>query len=143
MSKFRFEPSKEMKVKVSPEQAEEISTPENIKICCGYDVVIAFDIYLGDAVIGFAMIEKVTKRTFFLWNYAIDSEYQNKGYGTEALRELIALLRERYKIWVLTTTYIWGNEHAKHVYEKVGFIETDVVDEPGVHEVNMKIRLIA
>lgn len=37
----------------------------------------------------------------------------------------------------MTTTYIWGNEHAKHVYEKVGFVETDVVDEDGIHEVNM------
>ena len=37
----------------------------------------------------------------------------------------------------ITTTYIYGNEHAKHVYEKVGFVETDVVDEPDCHEVNM------
>lgn len=143
MPTFTFKKSKEMKVQVSKEQAKEISTPADIKIACGYDVVIAFDIYLDETVIGFAMIEMVTRRTFFLWNYAIDSKYQNKGYGTEALRQLVALLRKEYKIWVLTTTYIWGNEHAKHVYEKVGFIETDVVDEPGVHEVNMKIRLIA
>ena len=38
----------------------------------------------------------------------------------------------------MTTTYIWGNEQAKHVYEKVGFVETSVVDEPNCHEVNMK-----
>ena len=37
----------------------------------------------------------------------------------------------------MTTTYLFGNLHAKHVYEKIGFIETDFVDEEGIHEVNM------
>ncbi|MGL5711938.1 MAG: hypothetical protein ACRCX2_02890 [Paraclostridium sp.] len=32
-----------------------------------------------------------------------------------------------------------GNEHAKYMYEKIGFIETDIVNEDGVHEVNLKI----
>ena len=36
----------------------------------------------------------------------------------------------------MTTTYLFGNVHAKHVYEKVGFVETDVVDEDDIYEVN-------
>ena len=84
------------------------------------------------------MFEKYTKRTYFLWDYAIDVNYQNKGYGTKALIELGNLLKTEYGVKRMTTTYIWGNEHAKHVYEKVGFIETDVVDEPDCHEVNMR-----
>ncbi len=130
-----------MKVRVSKEQSEAIQTPENIKICCTYKVVVAYDILLDETIIGFAMIEKVTKKTFFLWDYAIDLQYQNKGYGTQALFELAALLKKEYGISKLTTTYVWGNEHAKHVYEKVGFKETNVVDEPGVHEVNMALKL--
>ena len=141
MSTFKFIPSKEMKIQVTEKQLEYISSYENIKICCGYDVVVAYDIFLDDINIGFAMIEKVTKRTFFLWDYAIDVKYQNKGYGTKALLELIEILKREYKIRKLTTTYIWGNDIAKHVYEKVGFIETSVVDEPGCHEVNMKLSL--
>ena len=46
-------------------------------------------------------------------------------------------MKEKYGMEEITTTYIWGNEHAKHIYEKVGFTETDVVDEEGCHEVNM------
>lgn len=138
MPTFVFKPSKEIKIKLAKEQEDNLQTPENIKICCGYDVVIAFDIVLDEEVIGFAMFEKVTKRTYFLWDYAIDIKYQNKGYGTEALKELGALLKKEFGVKKMTTTYIWGNEHAKHVYEKVGFIETDVVDEPDCHEVNMK-----
>ena len=40
-----------------------------------------------------------------------------------------------------TTTYIWGNDHARHLYERIGFTETDVVDEPDCHEVNMIYRI--
>ena len=127
-----------MKIHLAKEQEDNLQTPENIKICCGYDVVIAFDIILNDEVIGFAMFEKVSKRTYFLWDYAIDLKEQNKGYGTEALIQLGILLKKEYGVKKMTTTYIWGNEHAKHVYEKVGFVETDVVDEPYCHEVNMK-----
>ena len=135
---FIFKQSKEMKVQVSKEQEDNIQTLENIKKCCEYDVVIAFDIILDNEIIGFAMFEKYTKRTYFLWDYAIDIRYQNKGYGTKALIELGNFLKTEYGVIKMTTTYIWGNEQAKHVYEKVGFIETDVVDEPDCHEVNMK-----
>ena len=38
---------------------------------------------------------------------------------------------------VLTTTYKAGNERAKKLYKKIGFIETDVVEEEDCHEVNM------
>ena len=49
----------------------------------------------------------------------------------------IEYLKTRHGAEEITTTYIWGNDCAKHVYEKVGFTETDVVDEPDCHEVNM------
>ena len=141
MLEFVFKPSKEIKVHLAKEQEDNLQSPENIKICCTYDVVIAFDILLSDEVIGFAMFEKVTKRTFFLWDYAIDLKYQNKGYGTEALIQLAELLKKEYGIKKMTTTYIWGNNQAKRMYEKVGFTEMSVVDEPDCHEVNMKWNL--
>ncbi|NLX78033.1 MAG: GNAT family N-acetyltransferase [Clostridiaceae bacterium] len=73
--------------------------------------------------------------------YFIDLKYQNRGFGTEALKELLAFMKEKYGARYFTTTYIWGNEQAKRVYMKAGFIETDVVDEDGIHEVNMFIEL--
>lgn len=142
MFEYRFIPATEMKVEVSLEQQAFISTKEDIKICCSYKNVLAYDIFLGEELIGFAMIEMVTKRTFFLWDYAIDLKHQNQGHGTAALLELIDLLKKEYGIKRITTTYIWGNEQAKRAYEKAGFLETDVVDEPDCHEVNMMKKLL-
>ncbi len=42
-----------------------------------------------------------------------------------------------YPVREFTTTYVWGNEHAKRLYESVGFVETDVVEEADYKEVNM------
>ena len=141
MSNFQFIPSKEMKVDVSKEQQKQISSKESIKKACKKRNVIAFDIIIDDKIIGFAMLRRYARHGYFLWDYAIDKDYQNKGYGSEVLKELFSLIKNKYKAKEMTTTYIWGNEHAKHLYEKVGFVETDVVDEPDCHEVNMIIKL--
>ena len=138
---FRFVPSKEMKINILEEQKEELCTKETIIIACLSDGVMAFDIYLQDKIIGFAMFSNWEPHNYFLWNYAIDMYYQNKGYGSKALLELFTLMKNEYDAKEISTTYIYGNEHAKHVYEKVGFVETDVIDEPDCHEVNMLIKL--
>jgi len=98
---------------------------------------LAFDIYSGAFLIGFAMVRKYDEGAYFLWNYAIDYQYQNQNYGTTALTAFIGFMKDTYQMSEMTTTYIWGNEHAKHIYEKIGFKETDVVDEDDCHEVNM------
>lgn len=103
--------------------------------------ILSYDIWDGDARVGFAMLCPFEGNGFFLWNFAIDSAYQNQHYGQRALRELLALLKQEHHAKVVTTTYTFGNNHAKYVYEKVGFWETDVVDGNGIHEVNMAVEL--
>lgn len=134
-----FVNSTEMKINLTPEQAGMLSTKENIKIIIrdNPDTVMAFDIMDRDDLIGFVLVHRFEDRKYFLWEYAIDIRFQNQHKGTQALTEFIDCLKTRYDAKEITTTYIYGNEHAKHVYEKVGFIETDVVDEPDCHEVNM------
>ena len=134
-----FTDSTEMKITLTPDQAEMLSTKETIKIIIrdNPDTVMAFDIFDGDSLIGFVLVHRFEERKYFLWEYAIDVAHQNLHKGTKALKEFIDYLKTRYDAKEITTTYIYGNDHAKHVYEKVGFVETDVVDEPGCHEVNM------
>ena len=83
------------------------------------------------------MVRKFDEGAYFLWDYAIDYKYQNQNYGTIALAEFICFMNETYNLMKMTTTYIFGNTHAKHFYEKIGFVETDIVDEGDCHEVNM------
>lgn len=134
---MRFQPSRAMKISVLPEQENQLSSKEKIKVACIKENVLAFDIYLDELLIGFTMVREFGEGAYFLWNYAIDSRYQNQNYGTTALVEFIGFMKDTYQMSEMTTTYICGNEHAKHIYEKVGFKETDVVDEDNCHEVNM------
>lgn len=140
MFAISFKRSKEIKVELEDAQWEQLCSKETIKEACQKNGVMAFDIFDGKTLIGFAMFVK-WKCTHFLWNYAIDKQYQNKGYGTAALRALLPYMKDNHKAKVVTTTYIWGNEVAKHVYEKVGFVETDIVVDGDYKEVNMKIDL--
>ena len=140
---MRFEPSKEMKIDLLPEQEDQLCSKETIiKIMeRGDDKILSFDIYDGDDLVGFAMFNNWPEESrdgFFLWNYAIDAKYQNKGLGTKALKELMDYMVSNHGAKTFTTTYTWGNEVAKHMYEKVGFVETSVVEEEDFKEVNME-----
>lgn len=134
---FSFVESKGILIQLTEEQKKEISSFDAIKKKIGNPLIFAYDIYLDTQCIGFAMLRKYSSSNYFLWNYAIDCNLQNKGYGTVALRQLLQFMKTKFYAKEVTTTYLWGNEHAKHVYEKVGFIETDIVDEDDIYEVNM------
>lgn len=132
-----FKPSKKMKVSVLPEQEKYLSSKKRVDTACLNENVLAFDIYFDDLLIGFIMVRKFDDGVYFLWNYAIDYKYQNQQYGTTALLDFIYFMKATYHMSKMTTTYIWGNKHAQHLYEKVGFVEMDIVDEDNCHEVNM------
>jgi len=136
-----FKPSKEIKVNIKEGQLGQISSPARIKKACEKEEVIAFDILYKDDLIGFALFKKYDKGKFFLWNYAIDKDYQGMGLGKRSLTVLLSLMKKDYKATEISTSYIFGNEVAKGLYEKVGFVETDVVEEPDCHEVNMLLSL--
>lgn len=132
-----FVPSKSMKISVLPEQEKQLSSKPSIEAACAQQNIIAFDICDDNVLIGFAMLRKYDEGAYFLWDYAIDRSYQNRKYGTRALQELIVFMQRQYNMTEMSTTYIWGNDFAKRLYEKAGFVETDVVDEEDCHEVNM------
>lgn len=140
---INFIPSKEMKINLTPAQAEMLSTKEDIKTIIreNPETVMAFDIVDESGLIGFALVHRFEDKKYFLWEYAIDTAHQNQHKGTEALIAFKAYLKERHDARLLTTTYIYGNEPAKHMYEKVGFVETEEIIEPDYHEVNMACSL--
>ena len=131
----------QFQIAVSDADRKQLSSKTRIKQALTDPNILSYDIWDGDARIGFAMLRPFNENGFFLWNFAIDSAYQNQHYGPRALRGLFTMLKQEHHAKVITTTYTFGNDHAKYVYEKVGFRETDVVEENGIHEVNMVVEL--
>lgn len=81
-----------------------------------------FAIYNEDMPVGFAMPEEdAEERELILWRIMFPDEYRNKGYGTEAVRKLVALARKSGRYDHMTLDYTEGNGAARHVYEKAGF----------------------
>ena len=131
----------QFQIALSDADRKQLSSRTRIKQALTDPNILSYDIWDGDARIGFAMLRPFNENGFFLWNFAIDSAYQNQHYGPRALRGLFTMLKQEHHAKVITTTYTFGNDHAKYVYEKVGFRETDVVEENGIHEVNMVVEL--
>lgn len=101
--------------------------------------VFPFAIYDDDLPVGFMMLdEDIENRTIAIWRIMFPVEYQNKGYGTAALRNVIELMRNSGKYDSVTIDYVQGNDIAGHVYRKVGFIETgEIVND---REVEMQLE---
>lgn len=138
---MEFVKTKTLNIEIKEEQSHNLSAKSKIQKMLNEKDVLGFDIYNDNKLIGFAMLKEFEKCKYFLWDYIIDYDCQNKGFGTQALKELIELLKEKYNCSVVTTTYKFGNVPAKRLYEKIGFVETDIIDEEEVHEVNMRLEL--
>ena len=102
--------------------------------------VFPFAIYDDDLPVGFMMLdEDLENQTIAIWRIMFPVEHQNKGYGTEALRKVIELIKKSGKYDSVTIDYVRGNDIAGHVYRKVGFKETGQIVNN--REVEMKLEL--
>lgn len=137
---FKFIKSNSFKINLLDSQLEQLSTMEKISKVINDENIIAFDVYKGNILIGFIMLKEYDDG-YFLWDYAVDYRYQGLGYGQAILEELIIMLKSKSNAKWISTTYKYGNDIAKHIYEKVGFIETSIINENGIHEVNMYFNI--
>ena len=58
----------------------------------------------------------------------IDERYQGNGFGMEAARQILEIMKEDRKYDKVVLCYIDGNEAAKKMYEKLGFYLTGACD---------------
>lgn len=70
-----------------------------------------------------------TKNQYTLWKFLIDREYQNRGYGKQALQLGIKYLSEIHNASEIYTGVALGNERAKYLYSSLGFKETGVIED--------------
>lgn len=89
-----------------------------------------FAIYADNVLVGFIMLGYYeTKNQYTLWKFLIDREYQNRGYGKQALQLGIKYLSEIHNASEIYTGVALGNERAKYLYSSLGFKETGVIED--------------
>lgn len=87
--------------------------------------VYPFAVYDDDTPVGFMMLdEDLEERCLVIWRIMFPPEHQNKGYGTQAIEEIIRLAKASGKYDFMILDYVPENQIAGHVYEKLGFQPT-------------------
>ncbi|MBY0119730.1 GNAT family N-acetyltransferase [Paenibacillus xylanexedens] len=80
-------------------------------------------IYFDSDLVGFAMYSDKPDHEDNYWLFAlmIDTKYQGRGYGREALRKLIDLMKESLKCKRIMIGHRPENGIAGNLYESLGF----------------------
>ena len=97
-------------------------------------------IYLNDKLIGFIMIgfdklsntdPNIASGNYSIWRFMIDKHYQNKGYGTEALKQIINKIKilPNSKNKYIFLSYEKENITARSLYYKLGFRENGEISD--------------
>jgi diamine N-acetyltransferase len=85
-------------------------------------------IYHGEEMIGFTLygIDE-DDHEYWIYRMMIDQKHQGKGYGLEAVKLVIDDIKnikeDHHK--TITLSYEPANEHARYVYNKMGFQEIE------------------
>lgn len=135
-----------LKLRVSQEQ-ESFVAPNDVSIIEAYTAITGngyafpFGIYEDDIPVGFLMVgfdaddcwedaPSIAKGNYNLWRLMIDKNYQNKGYGKEAVRLALEFIKtfpcgKADFCWL---SYEPENEIASRLYHSFGFVETGEMD---------------
>ncbi|MCM3038739.1 GNAT family N-acetyltransferase [Paenibacillus motobuensis] len=105
----------------------------------------AFDPYIlgkEDKVFGFFYLSYTPNSTNNYWigGFQIDKEYQGIGLGSQSLRRIVEFIQETHRqCEVISLTIESTNDHARKLYEKLGFVNQDRENQDG--EVIYKLKL--
>ena len=135
-----------LKLHVSEDQ-ESFVAPNDISIIEAYTAITGngyafpFGIYESETPVGFLMIgfdaddcwedaPSIARGNYNLWRLMIDKNYQNKGYGKEAVRLALEFIKtfpcgKADFCWL---SYEPENEIASRLYHSFGFVETGEMD---------------
>lgn len=90
-----------------------------------------FGIECDGEMIGAALVKDLDEAPacYDLQQFMIDARWQGRGYGTEALRLILAMLSEERKYDCVEVCVKKADAAALRVYGKTGFTDTGYVDE--------------
>ena len=90
----------------------------------------AYVIYHDDLPVGMALYYDCDELNAYDFSqFFIDERYQGNGFGMEAARQILEMMKSDGKYNKVTLCYIDGNDAAKNMYEKLGFRLTGECDE--------------
>lgn len=119
---------------VNEEQKKFLDTPVGI-IARGYIYrscnARVYGISNDEHTIGVALVKNMDEEPacYDLQQFMIDQRFQNKGYGTEALRLILSMLSKEGKYDQVEVCVNKNDAAALWMYEKVGFEDTGYIDE--------------
>jgi diamine N-acetyltransferase len=76
---------------------------------------------------------------WFLWKLLIDERFQDRGYGSAAVRQVAELVLGAGATELLTS-YVPGNGGPAGFYERLGFVPTGDLDVSGEVIVRLVLR---
>ncbi|WP_373711389.1 N-acetyltransferase family protein [Jeotgalibaca porci] len=122
-----------LKIKVKSGQERFIETvAECLEEAALYSEWHPVAIYNFDQVIGFAMYGAFGANTdTWIDRIIIDETFQGKGYGKEAMKQLIKIVAKEYGVDTIYLSIVEENEVARHLYESMGFEEMNERDPNG------------
>ena len=82
-------------------------------------------------VVGVALVRDLDEEPacYDLQQFMIDQRFQNKGYGTQALKQIINQLQAEGKYNCVEVCVNKADAPALRVYEKAGFVDTGYIDD--------------
>ena len=118
---------------VAPEQRGFLDTAEGI-LARGYlyrrENARVWAIEADGAVIGLALVKDMDEEPscYDLQQFMIDARYQGRGFGSEALRLILARLQAEGKYGCVEVCVKRNDLPALRLYERAGFADTGYVD---------------
>lgn len=87
---------------------------------------IALAIYSGDVPVGLIAYDL---DDYDIWRLMIDHRFQRQGFGKQAMKKVIEILRHHNKLLEIRTSAIVSQKGPKAFYKKLGFRENGEVIE--------------
>ncbi len=126
------------RLEVKPEQRDSVA-PNAFSLAQALFSNLAWyrAIYANETPVGFVMLEDdPASRHYYLWRYMIAAEHQGKGFGRQALEQVIAYVRGRPGAKEFLLSYVPGEHGPREFYRRLGFEDTGVM-----HGDEMEMRL--
>ena len=114
-------------LRIPPAQQAMVSEVSRLLLLCQYeDMWRPLAVYRNEEIIG-CLIWGVDPANGSCWlrGVRIDQQYQRQGYGRAAVQAALDLLASEYGCCHFVLAYNPANAAARHLYQTLGFVETD------------------